>query len=198
MNSTTTEPSLWLRDHGDCLYRMALLRVGDPDVACDLVQETFLAALRSRASFSGRSTERTWLVGILKHKILDRRRKYGRGLEVLERDQAERAIDALFDGRGHWSRHPSSWRSDPYLALESSEFWDVLGTCLRGLPRRLAEAFSLLEIEDLDREAVCEDLAITPGNLATRLHRARLLLRDCLERKWFASQSQDAANGHVS
>lgn len=191
-NPTTTDPETWLDRHGDCLYRVALLRVGDPDVASDLVQETFLAAFRSRESFSGRSTERTWLVGILKHKVIDRRRKFGRSPEVLEGEQAESALDGFFDARRHWTRMPGRWPGDPGQALETGEFWDVLTGCLSGLPRRLAEAFVLRELEEMDRDVICRDLAITPVNLAARLHRARLLLRDCLERKWFGAAAGPA------
>ena len=183
--ASDTEPASWLDRHGDCLYRMAFLRVGDPDIASELVQETFLAALRSKGSFSGRSTERTWLVGILKHKILDRRRKYGRSLEVLEGDQLREATDGFFDRRRHWKAMPSGWPGDPRMALENKEFWSVFGACLAGLPRKPAEAFALLELEMQDRDSICNDLEISPENLATRLHRARLLLRDCLDRKWF-------------
>ena len=182
-NDRGTEPEAWLERHGDCLYRMALLRLGDPEIAAEVVQETFLAALRSRGSFSGRSTERTWLVGILKHKLMDRLRQFGRRLEVLENDDDP----GLFDDRKHWRSTPKRWALDPGRALENQEFWDVLGRCLTGLPGRLSEAFSRIEMEGQDRDSTCDDLGITPVNLSARLHRARLLLRDCLDKSWFGT-----------
>ncbi len=182
---TATDPETWLDRHGDALYRLALLRVGDPDIASELVQETFLAALRGRATFSGRSTERTWLVGILKHKVLDRRRKFGRAPQVLEGPAVEDALAGPFDARKHWKKFPGRWPNDPSRTLEDQEFWAVLSGCLDGLPRPLAEAFVLTEIDDSDRRAVCDDLEITPANLSARLHRARMLLRGCLESRWF-------------
>ena len=68
-------PETWVNEYGDFLYRFALSRVKDPSVAEDLVQETFLAALRARENFKGRSAGRTWLIAILKHKIVDYIRK---------------------------------------------------------------------------------------------------------------------------
>jgi RNA polymerase sigma-70 factor (ECF subfamily) len=118
-----TDPASWVETHGDYLYRFALLRLGDPDIAADVVQDALLSALRTRQSFSGRSSERTWLVSILKHKIIDRRRKYGRLPDVLDGDAVDRTIDGLFDRRRHWKAFPARWPSDPAHTVESSEFW---------------------------------------------------------------------------
>jgi RNA polymerase sigma-70 factor, ECF subfamily len=185
VKNQTTDPASWVHQHGDYLYRYALLRLGDPEIAADLVQDAFLSGLRSRLSFSGRSSERTWLVGILKHKIIDRQRRFGQLPEVLDGQAAEQAIDGLFDHRRHWKTAPEHWAGEPSRWLESRELWDVLASCLSGLPRRLAEAFALRELDELEIAEICDDLGISPNNLSARLYRARLLLRDCLERRWF-------------
>jgi RNA polymerase sigma-70 factor (ECF subfamily) len=109
---TSTSPERWLDDHGDALLGYACARVRDRDAAEDLVQETLLAAWRARASFAGKSSERTWLIGILKHKLADHWRRLAReprGAAALETDAADGAlIDALFDDarRGHWRVPP--------------------------------------------------------------------------------------------
>ncbi len=172
-NDRLLDPSTWVDRHGDALYRYARSRLRGEDAAADLVQEAFLHALRSRESFLGHSSERTWLVGILRHKILDRYRK-AVGETTTSLDAAE-----FFDDRGFWRRGPSD---DPAAGLERGEFWRGLEHCRASLPSGLAAAFTLRELDGLSSDSICELLGITPANLWTRLHRARLLLKACLER----------------
>lgn len=170
--------------HGDSLFRYALLRTRDPRVAEDLVQETFLAALQNRARFAERSSERTWLIGILKHKIMDYFRQTSRESTLDGDDQATEVVVDLFDDQGHWhapATAPKNWIEDPSQILERKEFWDVLARCLAALPPRQARAFSLREIDDLDSEEICKLLNISATNLWVMLHRARSHLRRCLE-----------------
>jgi RNA polymerase sigma-70 factor (ECF subfamily) len=181
-----TDPEVWVDRHGDGLYRYALLRLRSPDLAADAVQETFLEALRVRGSFSGRSDERTWLVGILRHKILDHYRRSVRQPAFVDQAAAERlGDDPSFDRRGRWREPPASWAGDPARALETREFWEAFGRCLDNLPEALADAFFLREVDGMRSDEIQQMLGITPANLWARLHRARSLLRRCLERKWF-------------
>lgn len=181
-----TAPEAWVDRHGDGLYRYALLRLRSPDLAADAVQETFLEALRVRETFLGRSSERTWLVGILRHKILDHYRRSGREPAVTDHGTAEGlGHDPAFDRRGSWRHAPDSWGGDPARALEIREFWEVFGRCLAQLPQTLADAFFLREVDGLGSDEIQQILGITPENLWARLHRARSLLRRCLEKKWF-------------
>jgi RNA polymerase sigma-70 factor (ECF subfamily) len=188
------DPAQWVDRHGDCLYRYALLRLRSPDLAADLVQETFLEAFRSRAAFEGRSSERTWLVGILKHKVLDHFRRQRRERPMGEAAEDGERDEPAFDRRGHWRRGPSSWGADPSESLERREFWDVLGQCVAKLPPRLADAFLLRELDGLEAAEVQSLLGITPANLWARLHRARSLLRQCLESRWSGRRSSAAAH----
>ena len=178
-------PESWVDSHGDCLYRYALLRVRAPELATELVQDTFLEALRSWGSFAGRSSERTWLVGILKHRIVDHLRRTARERALSEESWSRPIVDPAFDARGHWRAMPDSWRGDPSSVLETREFWDVFGVCLSRLPPGLADAFFLREVDGLSADETRELLKISVDNLWTRLHRARSLLRDCLQLNWF-------------
>jgi RNA polymerase sigma-70 factor (ECF subfamily) len=187
---SATDPERWVERHGDCLFRHAHLRVRDPASAEDLVQETFLAAWRSRNQFAGRSSERTWLLGILKHKIANFYRQRGRQMEPADPDtlaelEASQFKCSLF-GDAHWSRSgaPGRW-PNPSKSLDQAEFWQILHQCLGKLPENLARAFLLREMEDCEAGTICEDLHITPSNLFVMLHRARLALRRCLELNWF-------------
>lgn len=185
-----SDPLTWPDQHGDALFRYALLRVRDREVAEDLVQDTFLAALQARARFAGQSSERSWLVGILKHKVLDHFRRGLREQPGAEADVAagEEEQDDAFDEAGHWKLDrtaPLDWPDDPGGVLERKQFWDVLGRCLGELPPRMARVFSLREIDDVGGDEICASLGITQSNLWVLLHRARKHLRRCLETHFF-------------
>ena len=185
----TTSPEHWVDRHGDALFRYALLRLRDRGLAEDMVQETLIAALRARAQFSGKSTERTWLIGILKHKLADHWRKQAREVPLetpAPTQDPDDLLERLFDAsnRDHWRVEPSPW-SDPHAALQNRQFWHVLSDCLAGLPPAQAQAFSLCEIDGLEGAEACKVLAVAPTNLWVMLHRARLRLRQCLEMNWF-------------
>jgi RNA polymerase sigma-70 factor (ECF subfamily) len=184
-NGDALEPATWVDRYGDSLFRFAVLRVHDPEAASDLVQETFLEALRARDTYAGRSSVRTWLVAILKHKIVDRLRKLGREQRFHGGEAAGGGTDSAFDRHGHWRTPPLDWGGDPLREYERREFWEVIGRCLSRIPPHLADAFLDRELDGLSREAICRDGNITPENLSVRLYRARLLLRRCLEVHWF-------------
>ena len=185
---TELDPARWVDDHGDAMFRYALLRLRNVELAEDIVQETFAAALRAKDSFAGRSTERTWLIGILKRKVIDHFRRRWREVpatELAAGEQEDQLIQSLFDEKGHWQKNrPQTW-SNPARALQEKEFYEVLKGCLDRLPGRLADAFTLREIENLDTPEICQILQVTPTNLWAMMHRARLRLRQCLETNWF-------------
>lgn len=187
----TPDPAAWVDEHGDYLYRYALFRLRDASRAEDVVQETLLAALQAYANFAGRGSERTWLVGILKHKIADHFRRLGREAQAPQREGEEFAHEEFFTAEGQWTDHweteyaPSDWHASPAALVEQGEFWQVFQDCLRPLPARTASAFLLREVDGLTSEEICEVLSITVNNLWVMLHRARLHLRRCLELNWF-------------
>ncbi len=186
------DPSRWLREHGDILYRYALGRVRDPQVAEDMVQDTFLAAMKGKDGFSGRSTERTWLVGILKHKIIDHYRKYRR--EVLSEDLELHPVaeGTSIDPKGHWKPGQADWITNPEKAYQRREFWAALNACVDKLNPRHKQVFVLRELQDHEAEAICKDLGITDNNLWVMLHRARLQLKACLESTWLSPPAKES------
>jgi RNA polymerase sigma-70 factor, ECF subfamily len=182
------DPETWVAEHGDCLYRFALLRLRDPKLAEDAVQETLLAALQSQNRFLGQSSERSWLIGILKHKVIDYFRKISRESPIEDVAQFEEEMEGAFDENGHWKRDesgPAEWSADPGILLERKTFWIALDRCLSKLPSRMAHVFSLREIDGISGDEVCDMLKISASNLWVLMHRARMQLRKCLEIHFF-------------
>lgn len=186
--SELSDPSSWVDTHGDALYRFAWVRLRDASLAEDAVQETFLSALSAAASFEGRSSERTWLFGILKRKVVDtlrrrtRERPIGSGSEEASPDDV---VDSLFRARGSWDRPPGKWAADPAALAESTDFWRVFEDCFDVLPGRAAQAFSLRVMDGEESEEACKVLGVSANHLFVILHRARTRLRQCLEANWF-------------
>ena len=169
------------------LLRYASLQLRDAAAAEDAVQEALLAALAGEANFAGRSNLRTWLTGILKHKIVDtiRRQSRERPAADLEPDGDAAEFDGLFDKRGHWDEAPDAWEQ-PEAALGQKQFLAALEACLRALPERTARVFMMREHLGLETPEICKELGITPTHCWVLLHRARMVLRLCLSDNWFA------------
>ncbi|MCK5214632.1 MAG: sigma-70 family RNA polymerase sigma factor [Candidatus Omnitrophica bacterium] len=183
--NTLSSPDKWVDLYGNYLYRFALGRLRNPNEAENIVQETFLAALTARERFAGKSSERTWLIGILKHKVIDHFRKNYRERPVTDLTDNEKAIDTFYDHVGHPNRSPSDWMPESKKLLDNKEFWEAFHKCLNKLPQATHQAFVLRELESLEGKKICETLNISQSNLWVMLHRARLQLRECLETSWF-------------
>ena len=187
------DPHKWVASHGDYLYSYAIGRVNDPDKAEDLVQETFLAALKAQEGFKGASSERTWLISILKRKIIDTYRKKYTSKETAFGAHEETVFDGDFyrseePFRGFWleGKGPNSHSYLPEGELEQEELMRFINLCIEMLQPQLAAAFIMRMIDEEDSATICKELDITPSNLWVMLHRARLRMRDCLEKKWMS------------
>ncbi|ASF45109.1 sigma-70 family RNA polymerase sigma factor [Methylovulum psychrotolerans] len=184
----TSDPAKWLDEYGDALYRYALLQLRSEPLAEDMVQETLLAAWQSFAQFNGQSSVKTWLIGILKHKIIDHFRKYRheRDSESLDNfDDDDALLAHSFDADGHWKIPLINWGT-PDKALTDEQFWQVFYRCLARLPQDMADLFILRTVDGLSSEECCKLLAIaTTNQLCVALSRTRLKLRQCLEAQWF-------------
>jgi len=181
-----SSPEQWVAQHGHYLYRFALARLRQPELAENAVQETFLAALKARHRFAGRSSQRTWLTGILKHKIYDHFRQHAREIDVSDLvDKDSQAVDSFYDYTGRPHHPPADWLPNPREISKSKEFWEVLERCLQKLPVHTAHAFMMREIDKMSTQQICKNLDVTATNLWVMLHRARLQLRECMEKNWF-------------
>ncbi|OGA16514.1 MAG: RNA polymerase subunit sigma [Betaproteobacteria bacterium RIFCSPLOWO2_02_FULL_66_14] len=169
--------------HRPYLLRYASLQLRDKDAAEDAVQETLLAALANESGFGGRSNLRTWLTGILKHKIIDHIRRSAREI-ALGADEETSDFDALFDSRGHWIEMPAAW-SDPDASLAQQQFYAKLEECLARLPAKTARTFMMREHLGCETGEICKELGLTPTHCWVLLHRARMSLRECLQANWF-------------
>ena len=169
-------------------FRYALVRLRDVPKAEDVVQETFLAALKGGRTFEGRSAEKTWLVGILKNKIGDYFRKASRetpftDLEFYHHEESG-SFEAEGASKGGWARElaPKEWTIEPGAGMDNEAFWKVFNECAAKLPRNISAAFLLREVDDTDSKEICRLLNVSENNLWVMLHRARMALRRCLER----------------
>jgi RNA polymerase sigma-70 factor (TIGR02943 family) len=183
----TLDPDAWVDQYGDYLYKYAIARIHEPAVAEDLVQETLLAALQAKEGFEGRSSEKTWLTGILKYKIIDHFRKLGRQPMNHSQDH-EKERDHFFHENGNWKDKPEKWDITPEEILHQKEFWNVFMRCLSELSERLRIAFSLREMEGLGCDEICKVLKVSSSNCWVMLYRARMLLRRCLGVNWFGGK----------
>jgi RNA polymerase sigma-70 factor (ECF subfamily) len=180
---TTANAHDWLSEHGDYLYRFALARLRDTHQAEDVVQETFVAAIKSN-NFAEQSSPRTWLTGILKHKIIDVMRKSNREIsasDLLTDEETE--LDDFFNAKGHWEDKPQAWNV-PDNALEQKQFLKILQSCIDKIPNKLATLFMMRDVEERDNEEICKELNITSTNAWVMLYRARMGIRKCLEINW--------------
>lgn len=178
-----------LAEHRPVLFRYALLQLKDNELADDAVQETLLAAWQASAHFEGKAGLRTWLIGILKHKIADHWRRSAREVvlpdfDQINNDEDEAGEDAFFMSTGHWNGGPTTW-NDPEAALKQQEFWAIYETCQNNLPPKMAKVFMLRELVGLEAEEVCRETGLSDANYWVTMHRARLRLRECLEIRWF-------------
>jgi len=175
------DPEQWVDRYGDRLFRYALARLRDRDAAEEVVQETLVAAFKAREQYSGRGSEGAWLMGICKRKVLDEIQRRNRPDAAAGTELGEDPAEAWFDAKGNWRSDPRLAASRPEAALERAEFWDAFRKCLSRLPQRQADVFTLRELDGLDSDQICKELAISLSNFWVLLHRARLRLTRCMK-----------------
>jgi RNA polymerase sigma-70 factor (ECF subfamily) len=182
----TSAPDLatQLAQHREALLRYAQKQLRNEAWAQDAVSETLLVALEKPQSFAGQAQLRTWLTGILKHKVIDQIRRHGREMSLTPEDDQD-IDELLFAADGHWREAPQAW-GDPQASLGQRQFMSVLDACVDHLPGLQGQVFMMREWLELETDEICKQLAISSTNLFVLLHRARLRLRDCLQMNWFA------------
>ena len=190
MSATDTiNPEQWVEEHGDIMFRYAYVRLKDHAKAEDIVQETFLAAMKAQERYQGRSSERSWLMGILRHKLIDYLRKSAREVKMDDMESEDFVDTLMFKEVGipHW--RPPKWQFNPRKVFEQKEFWEVFSSCLAKLDKRMNLAFTMKELENMTTEEVCKELGVEPTYLWVILYRARNSLKTCLEKNWLKKNS---------
>ena len=183
-NPRVLEPEKWIERYADYLYNYAITRVDNTEMAKDLVQETFLSAIKGKEGFRGQAAERTWLISILKRKIIDYYRKINSA-----KGQKEVMVNFYEGGenQGNWieDRVPQSWGNDAEKRIENSELKNALDKCIENLPEKYRIVFTLKTIRQFETDVICNELGISASNLWVMVHRARTQLRKCMEENWF-------------
>jgi RNA polymerase sigma-70 factor (ECF subfamily) len=191
METNTTTPDAWVEAHGDYLFHFALGQLRDASVAEDLVQDTFLAAFKARDRFGGQSSERTWLTGILRHKIYDHLRQTCRERAVRADVPTTRGDDEAWEDAVMWLHDVAVESQSPSRRIELAEYRASLELALGKLPPRVAQVFHLYAVEERPNAEVCQRLHISESNLWVMLHRARKQLREYLDGWWRGDPEQD-------
>ena len=178
------DPNKWIDLYADYLFNFTISRVNDKDIAQDLVQDTFLAGLKSMKNFKGEASERTWLISILKRKIIDHYRKIN---SKKGKAEVRMTYNSDSETEGDWLEERVA---DPYDrtaedTIENNELSDAIFDCLNKLPEKQATVFKMKTIQGFDTEAICNDLGITPSNLWVIIHRARTAMAICMKKNWF-------------
>ncbi|MDO4431381.1 MAG: sigma-70 family RNA polymerase sigma factor [Lonepinella koalarum] len=170
------------------MVKFALLHLKDPDLAEDVVQDSFMNAYKYADSFKGQSAFKTWVFAILKNKIIDLMRDKKKWVMESELVFEERDISAqLFEQKGTWNTDafmPKEWHGVEQAALQK-QFWQVFDFCLNQLPSNQAQVFMMKIYLELDSDFICQECGLSVANLHTLLYRARLQLQVCLSQKWF-------------
>ena len=178
------QPDTWVDNYGDYLFNFAVGRVSDSEIAKDLVSETFLAGLKSAKNYKGEAAERTWLIAILKRKVIDYYRKINS-----KKGKAEVRMNysSSSDSDGDWMEEQVA---DPYSMLENSDMENeelglAIQECISKLPKKQSMVFTMKTIQGISTEDICNELGINPSNLWVMIHRARTALMGCLNQNWF-------------
>jgi RNA polymerase sigma-70 factor (ECF subfamily) len=178
------DPHRWVSNYADYLYTFAASRVNDEELARDLVQETFLAALQRVGKFEGRCSEKTWLTAILRNKIIDVYRSRSSGFT---KEIDAKATEDFFDpDDGHWNdgHRPAKLGIEQSDALENKEFQKILQACMKKLPALWLSVFTMKHIDEEPTNIICRELKVTSSNFWVIIHRTKVNLRSCLQKNW--------------
>jgi len=184
MASHQLNPNIWVDQYADYLFNYAVTRVSDAEIAKDLVQETFFAGLKSAKNYKGDAAERTWLIAILKRKVIDHYRKIN---SKKGKAEVRMNYNSNSESEGDWLEEQVA---DPYSSmndniLENEELGQAIQQCITKLPKKQSQVFVMKTIQGIDTEDICNELGINPSNLWVMIHRARTALMDCLNKNWF-------------
>ena len=184
MTAHQLKPDTWVDLYADYLFNFAVARVSDAEVAKDLVSETFLAGLKSAKNYKGDAAERTWLIAILKRKVIDHYRKINSNKGKAE---VRMSYSSSSDSEGDWleERVADPFSTSENSVIENEELGSAIHSCISKLPKKQAQVFKMKTIQGISTEDICNELGINPSNLWVMIHRARTALMGCLNENWY-------------
>lgn len=185
METHQLHPENWVDQYADYLFNFAVSRVSNAELAKDLVQETFFAGLKSAKNYKGTAAERTWLIAILKRKVIDHYRKIN---SIKGKAEVRMTYSSQNDTDGDWLEEQVA---DPFSILENDEIENeelglAIQECISKLPKKQSLVFTMKTIQGMSTEDICKELGINPSNLWVMIHRARTALMSCLNQNWFS------------
>ena len=199
MNENQLDSKNWVKNYSDMMYSVAVYKTGDKELAFDLVQDTFLSALKAQQNFRGDASEKTWLMAILNHKIIDiyRKKNYCESLNLYLETTSNSFDNYFFDDNpdkyGHTQTDAlcADWGNFADSSILKKEFHAILQFCLLKLPPKMVPVFMAKYIDEKKPEEICNEFNISSSNYWVVIHRAKLVLRACLEKNWFLSKNRN-------
>ncbi|MEO1484833.1 MAG: sigma-70 family RNA polymerase sigma factor [Bacteroidota bacterium] len=184
MSSHTLHPDTWVDQYADYLFNYAVARVSDPEIAKDLVQETFFAGLNSAKNYKGDAAERTWLIAILKRKVIDYYRKSN---SKKGKAEVRMGYNTDVESEGDWLEEQVAdpFSKDGDKSIENEELGLAIEECIAKLPKKQSLVFKMKTVQGMSTEDICNELGINPSNLWVMIHRARTALMGCMNQTWF-------------
>ncbi len=184
----TLVPEKWVARYADYFYSYSYMKTNDAELSRDLVQDCFLSALQYKDSFKGESSEKTWLARILNNKIIDHYRKK-RPTDDYETylNSTENAFEQAFFGEneyGRWTQRipPMQYANAADAHVQTQEFQAGLDICLHKMPPKIKRVFVDKYIDEKTADEICAENEISNSNYWVIIHRAKVLLRSCLEK----------------
>ncbi|WDE95487.1 sigma-70 family RNA polymerase sigma factor [Lentisphaera profundi] len=179
--SNERDPEFWVEEYSDYLFGFAYSRLNDVHKSEDVLQETFLSAVKSIEKYDGRVPIKFWLRGIMKYKILD---SIKRDLKEIDLDSFPEVDSRVFKTMGIFSRKVVDWDFDPLQSFEKDEFWQIFRSCLEKVKDPLRAIYMMKEIDNVDTKTICDQFEISQANLWVITHRVRKSMKLCLNKNW--------------
>lgn len=178
----------WVEEFSDSLYSWAYHKTNSKETAEDLTQETFISAFKGFDKCKNKEQPKTWLFSILNHKIIDHYRDSAKKTEhhkIIYEESISNSLNGLFEASGSWTEDASALISNgEQHLLDTPEFNDVLANCIADLPENWRMAVISKYILEKKGEEICQELDITPSNYWQLVHRAKVMLKVCIEKNW--------------
>ena len=172
----------WVHLYGDLLYNWAYNKTESKEIAEDLVQETFVSAFKKYDQFEYKSAPKTWLIAILNNKIIDYHRASKSSKFTSIESNGIILTDTMFDSDNFWLNKLDQKIWGKENGKNSTEIIEEkLKNCISNLPEKWSLAISYKYFSEEKTEVICQELKVSTSNYWQIIHRAKLLLKKCVE-----------------